>query len=163
MARLEREMGAEDSDTRKRLEALSGAVRALEVRLTAEDTAIRGRIEDRVMEEVAWVLAMVKPLQRSIDKLTCAFHDMGYPHVKCSKEAEALEDVIKDIESRALPWRSVLDREGRGEQDAAPSGKAEPSHPAHACCEPGEPSVVSVGQRPEPKRPASSKPFAHVK
>eukprot|EP00418_Pyrodinium_bahamense_P044690 CAMPEP_0179196852 /NCGR_PEP_ID=MMETSP0796-20121207/97890_1 /TAXON_ID=73915 /ORGANISM="Pyrodinium bahamense, Strain pbaha01" /LENGTH=884 /DNA_ID=CAMNT_0020901269 /DNA_START=76 /DNA_END=2731 /DNA_ORIENTATION=+ len=111
VSRTENQSGSDIAVAREKLEALGTALDGAEKRLAAEDVAIRERIEERVKEEVSWILSLVKPIQQSIDKLAWGFHDLGCSHVRCSREFEVLEQVIKDVEVRVLPWRSGLDRE----------------------------------------------------
>merc|ERR1712129_35225 len=102
---------AEEASMKQRVTGLASSLSSAESRLSAADTETRSRIEERVKEEVAWVLAVVKPLHQSIDKLAWGFHDLGMSHVKCSLEFDILEQVVKEVESRAMPWRSGLNGE----------------------------------------------------
>jgi len=109
LASHENKSGTELTALHERLEALGSTLAAVESRMATEDAALRERTEERIKEEVSWMVSLVKPIQQSIDKLAWGFHDLGCSHVRCAREFEVLEQVVKDVEIRVLPWRSGLD------------------------------------------------------
>jgi len=127
------------------------ALAGVETRLGAADSETRNRFEDRLKEEVSWLLAVVKPLQQSIEKLGWGFHDLGHSQIRCSLEFDMLEQVVKEVECRTLPWRSGLSRES-----LAVARLVQPRSPQISTPD-STPEVSGIRSRSKPLRPLSAR------
>lgn len=150
ISRLGSQVAREEASLREKMESFTVALAGVETRFGAADCETRNRFEDRLKEEVSWLLAVVRPLQQSIEKLGWGFHDLGHTQIRCSQEFDMLEQVVKEVECRTYPWRSGLSRDSlaaarlvqpRSQQILTPTGALE---------------ETVARQRPHPLRPVSA-------
>jgi len=153
ISRLGSQVAREEASLREKIETVTVALAGMETRLGAADSETRNRFEDRLKEEVSWLLAVVKPLQQSIEKLGWGFHDLGHSQIRCSLEFDMLEQVVKEVECRTLPWRSGLSRDS-----LAAARLVQPRSPQIPTPTTTSEDTVIGKRTPQPLRPLSARP-----
>mmetsp|Transcript_10459 Transcript_10459/g.22782 ORF Transcript_10459/g.22782 Transcript_10459/m.22782 type:complete len:489 (-) Transcript_10459:77-1543(-) len=95
-----------DARLTEKLALLSQDCVKSERRTQVEISDLRIQTQQKLKEDITWLLAMVQHSQANVDSLAYGFKNLGMSHEQCKRDFSLLGEVVHNVEVKTSPWRA---------------------------------------------------------